>query len=194
MNQPIYYTARSRFYKSANEEENEGWNLFAAKCGITRQTELLSLDNWVSWSLVMEDRYGPKTNLTHRAFNGEYLNELYNTAEFVLGITDKKENFNFLAVVVNPVQDCALVEIADYDFMGYDVMDAYCFNSALMNKGDYFPAFLPVDLNDHGLIARYEEAVAARSNFLTSNTDEKYAVINIAAIWRHRTIGRELPK
>lgn len=56
-----------------------------------------------------------------------------------------KDNFNFLAVVVNPEQDCSLVEMPDYDFVGYDVL-------------------------------------------------EKYAVINIAAMWRHRTIGGRLPK
>ncbi len=87
-------------------------------------------------------------------------------------------------------EKCESIQLADFEFVGYELLDKdYC-NSALNNCGGFDETFLPDELNKFGLISEYEKAYDVRKRLLENNPEEHHADCNVIAVWRHKTIGR----
>ena len=80
--------------------------------------------------------------------------------------------------------------VKGFDFCGFDLADADCGVSAILNcgsftLGDYFSkAFDYRELNELGLIPDYESAVKIRQKLMDEYPDDDHAYCAVFAIWR----------
>jgi len=95
-----------------------------------------------------------------------------------------------LTVVLEPEKECSKININEYEFIGYDLLDQDFGISALTNCGGFDETFLPADLNDKGLVEGLEKAYNIKKRLFENNPYEHHADTNVIAVWRHRTIGR----
>lgn len=114
----------------------------------------------------------------------------YHSVDFVLNKMMNRDRFNLLAVLIDPPQDCSGIHLEGYEFVGYELLDQYFFNSALTNCGGFDETFLPSELNTKGLISDFNRAIEVQKSLLINNPNEDHADINCIAVWRHRKIGR----
>ena len=178
------YTTRARFDK----DTGAWWPGYLEWSRLAHLTELVSLDTGLNEVLV-------ERALDSEAYWKEALvidyheTGFFQTLDYVLGNTNNKSRYNLLAVVIEPVSDCASIPLDDFDFLGYDLLDQYFDTSALSNCGGFDETFLPQDLNNFGLIDDYEKAFAIKASLKENNPHEEHADTNVIAVWRHRVIG-----
>jgi hypothetical protein len=179
------YTARAKFDKS----NNESWDTYIKWSKLTHLTELVSLDQGLNEVLVEPDLHNDEDWDFIVLDDCRRKTDFFTSVDFVLEKMPKIELFNLLTVVVNPNQKCDLLQIENYDFIGYDLLDQYFDTSALTNCGGFDETFLPADLNNFGLISDYERAVDINKRLLENNPIEDHADTNVIAVWRHQIIG-----
>jgi len=124
--------------------------------------------------------------------DGSFQTGFYTTIEYVLKNIKSKDNFNLLTVVKEPNEKCESIYLADFEFVGYELLDKDYSNSALTNCGGFDETFLPNELNQFGLISEYENAYDIRKRLFENNPAEHHADCNVIAVWRHKTIGRKI--
>jgi hypothetical protein len=180
----ILHTARAKFDKS----NADAWITYINWARLSQLTELVSVDQGLNEVLVEGDR-NSEDFWNHTVLNGCYETGFFTSVDFVLNNMQPNDTFNLLAVSINPNVNCELIEIQDYDFLGYDLLDQYCDTSALTNCGGFDEVFLPSDLNHFGLIDKYEKAIDINKGLLKNYPDEEHADTNIIAIWRNKIIG-----
>ncbi len=100
------------------------------------------------------------------------------------------DRFNLLAIIKEPDEKCELNQPADFEFVGYELLDKDYSISALTNCGGFDETFLPSELNQFGLISNYERAYDIRAKLFENNPEEHHADCNVIAVWRHKTTGR----
>ncbi|NIG54054.1 hypothetical protein [Chitinophaga sp. Cy-1792] len=181
------YTARARFDKES-EPDHSPWTKYIQWSRLYQLTELVSMDTCLNEVLVEPDRDNDD-DWKEFVFNGYAETGCFKTLEYVLAKTDTNKRFNLLTVVIQPESDCSLIQLDNYDFLGYDLMDDYYDTSALSNCSGFDETFLPSELNNYGLISDYEKACSISDRLYENNPGEDHADTNIVAIWRHRTIG-----
>lgn len=183
------YTVRGTYDKSYNEGDILSWEKYIEWSKLTHLTEVVSLDYSLN-ELLVEPDYNNGDDWAFFYVSGMYDTALFTSLDYVLKKAKKKEKFNLLAVIVEPNQDCQNIELDDYTFIGYDLLDKYFEHSALTNCGGYDETFLPSDLNTYGLIDDYTKAYDIHKRLLENNPNEGHADTNVIAIWRHSIIGR----
>jgi hypothetical protein len=181
----FFYTAREIF-----DESSEAWKFYINSSKLTHLTELVSVDTCLNEILVTPDRHSDEDWKDIVVADSGHDTGFFKTPEFVLSRMDKQDIFNYLVVVINPEKSCDTLEITNYEFLGYDLLDQYYDISALSNCGGFDETFLPADLNNFGLISNYEKAVDIGKRLYDNNPGEDHANTNMIAIWRHRIIGR----
>jgi hypothetical protein len=182
------YTATGTYDKSYDEDQSS-WNKYIEFSKLTHLTELVSLDGMLNEILVEPDYQNEDDwNFIHCV--DQTITGFFTSLDYVLKRLKPKEKFNLLTVVLEPDQNCMNLQIDDFEFVGYDLLDKDFGNSALSNCGGYDETFLPRDLNDKGLIDDFEKAYDIKKRFLENNPDEFHADTNVIAVWRHKTIGR----
>lgn len=181
------YTARARFDKNS-DAGTLTWDDYIEWSKLKHLTELVSMDIRLNEPLVEPDRT-QEADWKEIVTAGVYETGFYRTMDYVLKKIKPAPRFNLLALVFQPRTDCSLVQLDDFDFLGYDLLDRYYDTSALSNCGGFDETFLPADLNNVGLIDDYDKAYSIRRNLLKNNPMEEHADTNVIAIWRHRAIG-----
>ena len=48
---------------------------------------------------------------------------LFTSLDYLLTKRKEKERFNLLMVVIEPTQNCSLIKLEEYDFVGYELLD-----------------------------------------------------------------------
>lgn len=185
MTHKLLYAARERFDKT----QSEAWDNYIEWSKIQDVTEIAGLDYIINNDLVEID------NPTDDDWKQKYIpshNEtgLYQTAEYVLLKMKPTVKFNFLAVMVEPIQDCREIMLENYEFMGYELLDLSFEISALTNCGGFDETFLPTDLNSFGLIDDFNNAYDIANRLFENNPEEDHANTNVIAVWRHKLIGK----
>jgi hypothetical protein len=182
------YTARTK-YDKLSDEDQMGWDKYIEWSRLVQLTELVSLDTGMNEVLVEPDREN-EVDWKHIVIDNSYETGFFSTLNYVLKRTKEKGRMNLLAVVIEPEQDCALINLDNFDFLGYDLLDRCYTTSALTNCGGFDETFLPTDLNNFGLIEHYEKAFDIRGKLFENNPDEEHADTQVIAVWRHQVIGQ----
>jgi hypothetical protein len=186
----FWYGARAAFDK-LSQDVKFSWDNYIEWSKLNHLTELVSVDSGLNEDLV-------KPNLKNvDKWNFIIIDEyhqtgFYTTADYVLKNIKARDRFNFLTVVKEPNEKCETIQINEFEFVGYDLLDKYYSISTLTNCGGFDETFLPNELNQFGLISDYEKAYDVQKRLLENNPDEDHADCNVIAVWRHKTIGRKL--
>lgn len=170
----FWYTARATFDK----RNQEGPHL----------KEIISLDQLLNEPLVEPD-YNNAEDWKFIVTDGERITELFTTIEYVLKRTNK-ERFNLLAVVKEPEEACDTVQLEDFDFIGYDILDKWYDVSALTNCTGLNSSLEQNEFNQNELLSHYKRAFTIRKEFLENNLDHPHSDCYVMAVWRHKSIGR----
>lgn len=178
------YTARSLY-----DEDGMSWDKYIEWSKLTHLTELVSLDGMLN-NILVEPDYNNAEDWDNIHTFEQYETGFFMTLDFVFKRLKAKDKFNLLTVVLEPDQDCKNVNIEDYEFVGYDLLDQDFGISALTNCGGFDETFLPTDLNNNGLIDDFIKAYDIKKRLLENNPNEYHADTNVIAVWRHKTIGR----
>ncbi len=99
-------------------------------------------------------------------FFEEYLTDFFMIPDFVLKRIQYQEKFNFLAIVIKSQKEYKNIKIADYEFVGYELLDLSFGISALINCGDFDETFLPKELNNKELIDNFNKACDIKNQLL----------------------------
>ena len=186
----FWYTALNTYDKFFNDE-GMSWDQYLDWSKLKHLTELVSLDGMLNERLVEPDyKNADDWNFIVVDCKNNYETGFYTTVDYVLKRKKGKEPFNFLTVVVEPNDDCKNIDLNDYDFMGYELLDKEYGNSALTNCGGFDETFLSSDINNVGLIDNYDKAFDIKRRLLENNPQEHHADTNVIAVWRHKIIGR----
>jgi hypothetical protein len=183
----FFYTIRAKFGKALNADDL-AWTKYIEWSRLAQLTELVSLDTGLNEVLVEPDRDSDE-DWKEIVFEDCRETGFFRTFDYVLRKTKEKMYFNLLAIVIEPESDCSLIQLDDYDFLGYELLDQYYDTSALTNCGGFDETFLPTELNQFGLFTDFERACEVSRLLLENNPMEDHADTNVIAIWRHRTIG-----
>lgn len=184
----FHYTARAIFDKSYNGD-GISWQKYIEWSKLTHLTELISRDCMLNELLVEVDR-DDETYWNHCVTEEHYETGFFKSDDYVLKHINTPERFNFLAVIIEPTEDCINVPLKDFNFIGYDLLDKSYDISALTNCGGFDETFLPVDLNELGLVEDYEKAFDIKKRLFENNPEEYHSDTNMIAVYRHNTIGR----
>jgi len=183
----FWYTARATF-DNRNQEEGKTWDSYIAGYTLPHLKEMISLDQFLNEPLVEPD-YNNADDWKFIVTDDKRTTELFTSMEYVLKRT-KKEQFNLLAVVKEPEERGDTVQLADFDFVGYEILDKWYDVSALTNCTGLNSSLEQNDFNQSGLLSHYERAFTIRKEFLENNPQHSHADCYVMAIWRHKTIGR----
>ena len=188
----FWYGARGTFSK-LSQENPKTWDNYIEWSKLNHLTELILLDSGLNEDLV-EVNFD-NIDIDDWKFiviDGSFQTGFYTTVEYVLRNIKAKNTFNFLTVVKEPRERCESITINDFEFVGNELLDNDYSNSALTNCGGFDETFSTSDLNKFGLIDNYEKAYDIRERLSENNPEDRHADCNVIAVWRHKTIGREL--
>lgn len=188
----FWYGARATFSK-LSQADSKAWDNFIKWSKLNHLTELISLSSAHNENLVEIDFDNLDINdWQFIVIDESFSTGFYTTSDFVLEKIKAKDEFNFLAVVKEPKEKCESTEIEDFEFVGYELLDKDYTHSALTNCGGFDETFSSEELNQYGLISEFEKAYYIKKRLLENNPEEYHADCNVIAIWRHKTIGRNL--
>jgi hypothetical protein len=182
------YTA-TETYAPDYDEGGFSWAKFIEFSKLAHLTELVSLDTMLNGSIVEQDNENPE-DWKFSVVDNLYVTGLFNSLNYVVEKVKGKERFNLLTVVKEPDHKCEEIEIPDFEFVGYELLDKDYSTSALSNCGGFDETFQPSDLNQYGLINTFEMAYNIRERLFANNPDEHHADCYVLAVWRHKEKGR----
>jgi hypothetical protein len=183
----VSYTATEKFTPTSRrtyQGRDMPWQGYIAWSKLTHVKEIVTLDGILGKRVVKRDNELDADFLVW----GDYIPDLYNNLPYLLSKLQALDpsGYNLLAVIKEPAAPCETTPLEGFDFIGYDLLDAYGGISALTNCGGFSNTFLPQDLNQYGLISAYDMARTTKKNLLMNNPDEHHANCNVWAIWRMR--------
>lgn len=182
------FTATEQFDNTYDKDEMS-WERYIEWSRLYHLTELVSLDGILNQILVEPD-YDNADDWNFIHTFEQYQTGFFTDVEYVFKRQKKKNKFNLLTVVVEPDQNCKNINIDEYEFVGYDMLDQGFGISALTNCDGFDETFSAADINDKGLIDDFSKAYDIKKRLLENNPGEHHADTNVIAVWRHKTIGR----
>ena len=182
-----WYTATETYDK--DYEDGSSWIKYIEFSKLTHLTELVSLDSMLNGVIFEPDR-GEKGDWDFIIVDDLYETGLFNSLDYVIERVKDKTRFNLLTVVKEPNEKCEIIEIPDFEFMGYDLLDTDYSTSALSNCGGFDETFQPGDLNHFGLIDNFDKAYVIRDRLIKNNPNEQHADCYVFGLWRHKELGR----
>jgi len=183
-----WYTATETYDKD-HDSDGFSWTKYIEFSKLTHLTELVSLDGSLN-SLIFEPDRSENGDWDFIVTDDLYETGLFNSLDFVLKKVKDKTRFNLLTVIKEPTEKCERIEIPDFEFVGYDLLDKDYSTSALSNCGGFYETFQSTDLNHFGLIDSYDKAFDIRDRLFKNNPMEHHADCYVFGLWRHKEIGR----
>lgn len=185
----FWFTAKNTY--NQRYEDGLSWEKYIEWSGLTQLKELVSLDTMLC-ELAFDADYESEEIYNYVIIDEHYVTDLFNSLDYILKNVQGKSNFNLLTVVKEPEQECNNIQLDNFEFAGYDLLDKDYSVSALTNCGGFAETFSNDELNNVGLLDTYEKAAAIRKGLFENNPNEWHADCFIFALWRHKTIGRAL--
>ncbi len=170
----------------------KGWDEYIEWIKLPHLKEVVSLDGMLN-DPIFEPDYNDSDvwNFIHSI--GLRQTGFYTSQDYVLQNCKNYDHVNLLTVVISPGQDCRYIEVDDYEFMGYELLDDWFGTSVLTNCGGFNEPILPTEINEYGLVDDYVAAYAISKRLWENNPEHGHAKTNVIAVWRHKTIGRINP-
>jgi hypothetical protein len=184
----VLYTGREPF-NQAFPKDGLTWEEFRVWNGFTQMTELLSLDQFLNAELEI---FKNKSADSFSFNEGGRRTGLYTSLEHIMRTASNRAEYNLLAVVKDPSDECVNLEMEGFEFAGYDLIDKGYGYSALSNLGSILFPIVATDLNQYGLIQQLHEAKCIQDKISTVYAGLEQAQTYIMAIWRHKHIGRPI--
>src|SRR5687768_15477643 len=115
------YTARGAYDKDY-DDDGSSWEKYMEFSGLTHVKELVSVDGLLNEVIVEPDR--ENTEDWNQVIFDEHLETgFFKTLDFVIQKANPFEKFNLLAVIINPSEECNTLELDNFEFVGYDLLD-----------------------------------------------------------------------
>ena len=180
---------------------NNSWKEeYVRKYGPIRFEEIVSLDKKIcphlfdSYDDYKEGEcvYDDYNEQAYSSREGEYLFGFFKSEKFILEKIKDKNSFNLLLVIREPRASIEQIEIENYEFVGYDLIDkAYC-DSGLLNLSLKETFNTKSYRNKYGLMNSYQKVFEFRKQLIIDNPDEWNASCFVFGVFRHKTLGRML--
>lgn len=187
MKSKIYYTAIEVYDSQTGNELNLEKYIEWSK--LTHLKELVSLDGLLN-RLVFKPDFESKDDWKYIVNDGKTSILFFNSIDYVLEKIEGLKHFNFLAVIKEPKKEKVNLN-ADFEFVGYDLIEKEGNISALTNCGGFDETFSPTDLNQYGLVSNFEKVKIIQTELPKNNPESHHADCYLYEIWRHKTIGRK---
>ncbi len=113
--------------------------------GLTHLQEVISLDRLLNGSTFKPDN-NSQDDWGFIITDGGYITNFYTSPAFVLDKVEGQLCFNFIAAVKEPDEQKNTVLGADFEFVGYELLDKEYGISVLTNCGGFDEIFQPKDI------------------------------------------------
>jgi hypothetical protein len=159
----------------------ESWSSYINWSGLYQLRELVSLDAILCPSVLPEirDEYWP-----HIVNEHYMLNFFHNFDFFSREIANVTRDKNVLCVFRNPPDPPKAPPVADFEFLGYDLVDVDGDVSALSNCGGFPDVFANSELSEVGLLPNFQRAVEVQARLRSLHPEEPHADCHLWAIFR----------
>jgi tetratricopeptide (TPR) repeat protein len=176
-----WYIATKRFGPHQEAE----WKKYLAWSGLSHLRCVISLDGILCPPLVNElTAEDWQHNVQQDNFTDYFLDAGYLLHRIEVIDCDA----NLLAVVREPQEDCGNLAVGPgFYFRGYDLIETPTGVSALTNCGGFDLAFQPDDLNEFGLIPRYDAGRKIQQLLRDKYPEEAHAQCDLFALWSLET-------
>ncbi len=161
-------------------DEGERWNEFIEWSGLTQLQEVVSLDGMLCPTLVpdIKEDYWP------HIVNEDFMLGYFLDFEFLKRQVEGIERNNVLCVFRNPVERPVAPSAADFEFLGYDLVDVHDSASALTNCGGFPEVFAKSELSRVGLLPELGRAVEVQRRLRSLYPEEHHANCHVWGIFR----------
>jgi hypothetical protein len=175
----IGYTAVEQF----NPTSSGSWNKYIEWSGLTHLKELISLDGVLCPNFIKE------LSIEDWSYNLPEEGMLYyfHSLDYLLKRINHSKEYHILAVTKNPAIPFPHgFDDANFEFIGYDLIEENGEISALTNCGGFDNTFHKEDLSEYGLITDFSKAVEIKRLLRENNPEERHAICDLWAIWKRR--------
>ena len=161
-------------------EDGAKWDKYLKWSGLTQLQELVSLDGMLCPTILPEikDDYWP--HIVNEDFMLAYFLDFDFLMTQVAGIARK----NVLGVFRNPVAQPVPPPVAEFEFLGYELVDLQNAASALTNCGAWPDVFDKSELSPFGLLPELERALDVQAMLRSLYPDEPHAQCHVWAVFR----------
>lgn len=158
----------------------ERWEQYIAWSGLTQLQEVVSLDGILCPTVLPDVRaeYWP------HIVNEDFMLNFFVDFDFLMKQVADVNNKNVLCVFRNPQQPPEAPSFADFEFVGYDLVDRECSVSALTNCGSFPDVFANSELSPAGLLPGFERAVEVQRLLRLRHPANHHANCHVWAILR----------
>ena len=158
----------------------ETWEKYVEWSGLTQLKEVVSLDGMLCPRILhdMKGEYWP------HIVNENFLLDFFVDFGFLMAQVAHIESKNVLCVFRDPLQPPQAPPCADFQFLGYDLLDRECAASALTNCGGFPAVFANSELSPVGLLPDFERTIEVQQQLRSLYPEERHADCRVWAIFR----------
>jgi hypothetical protein len=160
--------------------QGDAWDKYIAGSGLTHLREVVSLDGILCPTLLPDIRRDYWPHIVNEDFMLNYFLDF----EFLLDKVAACRQKNLLCVFRNPARRPVAPPNADFEFLGYDLVDVQGSISALTNCGGFPDVFSNSELSTCGLLADLERALEVQRMLRSLHPREPHADCHVWAIFR----------
>jgi hypothetical protein len=172
-----WYIATRRFTPRCGHP----WQKYVAWSGLTQLDEVVSLDRMLCPPVLADirDEYWPYI------VNEDFMLNFFIDLEFLLAQLSGVGEHNLLCVYRNPpAPPPPCIGSGQFEFLGYDLVDAEGSASALTNCGGFPDVFDNAELSPKGLLTSHGRALQVQSELRERHPAERHAVCHVWAVGR----------
>lgn len=161
--------------------EDKSWNKYIQWSGLTQLKEVVSLDRALCPAVLPDtkDEYWP--HIVKEDFMLRFFLDFDFLSRQIQGIVEK----NVLCVFRNPVELPQAPSVANFEFLGYDLLEiGEADISALTNCRGFPDAFANSELSEFGLLTGFDRAQEVQKALRSLHPEEPHANGDIWAIFR----------
>ncbi|MBA2329740.1 MAG: hypothetical protein H0V91_08985, partial [Flavisolibacter sp.] len=116
----FWYTAKNSFDPSYGD--GSSWKKYIEGSKLTQLKEVVSLDTMLC-ELTFDPDYDNEELYKYIICDQHYVTDLFNSFDYVLKNVQDKSDFNLLALIKEPDQEYKNIDLKDFEFAGYDLLD-----------------------------------------------------------------------
>jgi hypothetical protein len=161
-------------------DDGDRWSKYIRWSGLTQLEEVVSLDGMLCPTILREIRDDYWPHIVNESFMLQYFLDFEFLVKQVAGIEKK----NLLCVFRNPSEQPTPPPAAQFEFLGYDLVDVEDLNSALTNCGGYPDIFANSELSRFGLLTELGRALEVQARLRSLHPKDHHANCHVWAIFR----------
>jgi hypothetical protein len=161
-------------------EDGDRWLDYLRWSGLMQLQEVVSLDGMLCPTLLPEikDEYWP--HMVQEDFMLNYFLDF----DYLMTQVAAIEKKNVLCVFRNPPERPQAPPVAQFRFLGYDLVDVQGMASALTNCGGFPDVFANSELSSVGLLPDLERSIEVQAKLRSVHPGEHHADCHVWAIFR----------